>query len=131
MFGPGATGIVGAYYAVGGIDYFSKPFDPDLLRVKIGIYANIKQRADLLRNRERQRSLTTGLRDAGRSLLAACERGGPDPRVAFVLEPPGTGAHGGAGTREAGAQDHACGGPGYRAGAPCVRGGQEMGATPA
>src|SRR5262245_11325384 len=27
-------------YAAGGVDYFTKPFDPDLLRLKVGIYAS-------------------------------------------------------------------------------------------
>jgi PAS domain S-box-containing protein len=35
-------------YEVGGIDYFTKPFDPDLLRKKIGVYAMFHQRAALL-----------------------------------------------------------------------------------
>lgn len=29
-------------YEVGGIDYFTKPFDPDLLRKKIGVYASFR-----------------------------------------------------------------------------------------
>jgi len=32
-------------YAAGGVDYFTKPFDPDLLRLKVGIYASFRQRA--------------------------------------------------------------------------------------
>jgi PAS domain-containing protein len=39
-------------YAVGGIDYFGKPFDPDLLKLKIAIYASFRRKADLLRQRE-------------------------------------------------------------------------------
>jgi CheY-like chemotaxis protein len=41
-------------YEVGGIDYFSKPFDPELLKMKIAIYASVRQRSALLRERERQ-----------------------------------------------------------------------------
>lgn len=39
-------------YAAGGIDYFGKPFDPDLLKLKIAIYATFRRKADLLRQRE-------------------------------------------------------------------------------
>jgi len=40
-------------YEVGGIDYFTKPFDPDLLRKKMGVYASFRQRAAILAERER------------------------------------------------------------------------------
>ncbi len=40
-------------YAVGGMDYFGKPFDPDVLRRKLAVYASLSQRAQLLRERER------------------------------------------------------------------------------
>jgi PAS domain S-box-containing protein len=39
-------------YEVGGIDYFSKPFDPEILRVKVAAYASLRLKADLLRQRE-------------------------------------------------------------------------------
>ncbi|MEA3194183.1 MAG: hypothetical protein QOD26_2516 [Betaproteobacteria bacterium] len=39
-------------YAVGGIDYFSKPFDPDILKLKLRIYASFRTRENILRQRE-------------------------------------------------------------------------------
>src|SRR5678816_2213059 len=42
-------------YAAGGIDYFTKPFDPDILRLKVGIYAAFRHR---LAERERPVSYT-------------------------------------------------------------------------
>jgi PAS domain S-box-containing protein len=39
-------------YEVGGIDYFSKPFDPEILRVKVAAYASLRLKAELLRQRE-------------------------------------------------------------------------------
>jgi CheY-like chemotaxis protein len=67
-------------YAAGGIDYFSKPFDPDLLRLKVGIYATFRQRALVLRERdlvlkerERQIAETEELLQAGRKLSGMLE----------------------------------------------------------
>ena len=60
-------------YAAGGVDYFTKPFDPDLLRLKMGIYASFRQRTAVLRERERQLKETEELLQAGRKLSALLE----------------------------------------------------------
>lgn len=60
-------------YAAGGVDYFSKPFDPDLLRLKVGIYATFRQRAIVLQERERQLAETEQLLQAGRKLSGLLE----------------------------------------------------------
>src|SRR5262249_49743286 len=36
-------------YQVGGVDYFSKPFDPAILKLKVAIYASFRLKAELLR----------------------------------------------------------------------------------
>ena len=41
-------------YAAGALDYFSKPFDPEILRLKLGVYASFRQRHAVLKERERQ-----------------------------------------------------------------------------
>lgn len=60
-------------YAAGGVDYFTKPFDPDLLRLKLGIYASFRQRSAVLKERERQIKETEELLQAGRKLSAVLE----------------------------------------------------------
>lgn len=60
-------------YAAGGVDYFTKPFDPDLLRLKMGIYASFRQRAAVLKAREQQIKETEELLQAGRKLAALLE----------------------------------------------------------
>ena len=60
-------------YAVGGIDYFTKPFDPDLLRLKMGIYSSFRQKAAVLRERELRMVETEELLKAGRKLSAVLE----------------------------------------------------------
>ncbi len=60
-------------YEVGGIDYFTKPFDPDLLRLKMRAYASYRQRAAILKERERQLKETEELLQAGRKLSALLE----------------------------------------------------------
>ena len=60
-------------YEVGGVDYFAKPFDPDLLRLKPSIYASFRQKEAILRERERQIRETEELLSAGRKLSAVLE----------------------------------------------------------
>jgi PAS domain S-box-containing protein len=60
-------------YEVGGVDYFAKPFDPDLLRLKMSIYASFRQKAAILKERERQIRETEELLSAGRKLTAVLE----------------------------------------------------------
>ena len=60
-------------YAAGGVDYFTKPFDPDLLRLKMGIYASFRQRASFLREREQQLRETEEILRAGRKLSGFLE----------------------------------------------------------
>lgn len=57
-------------YSAGGVDYFLKPFDPDLLRLKVGIYASFRNR---LVERERQLRETEALLEAGRKLSSLLE----------------------------------------------------------
>jgi CheY-like chemotaxis protein len=60
-------------YEVGGVDYFSKPFDPEILRLKVGIYASFRQKATLLREKERQLRESEELLRTGRKLSAILE----------------------------------------------------------
>jgi PAS domain S-box-containing protein len=60
-------------YEAGGVDYFSKPFDPDLLRLKLGIYSSFRQKAEVLKERERHLRETEELLKAGRKLTAVLE----------------------------------------------------------
>jgi len=61
-------------YEVGGIDYFSKPFDPEILKLKVEIYASFRRRADFLRQRERQVLDAEELLRVGRRLSSTLER---------------------------------------------------------
>ena len=60
-------------YQVGGVDYFTKPFDPELLRLKMAIYASFRQKAALLDERELHVRETEKLLTAGRKLSAILE----------------------------------------------------------
>jgi PAS domain S-box-containing protein len=60
-------------YEVGGIDYFGKPFDPDILRMKIRVYASYRLKADLLKERERQIRQSEELLRVGRKLSSVLE----------------------------------------------------------
>lgn len=60
-------------YEVGGMDYFSKPFDPDILKRKVAVYASFRLRADLLRERERHVRESEELLRVGRKLSAVLE----------------------------------------------------------
>jgi two-component system, sporulation sensor kinase E len=42
-------------YAHGGIDFFTKPFNPDVLRLKVGIYAELYSKNLILRRKEAER----------------------------------------------------------------------------
>jgi PAS domain-containing protein len=60
-------------YQAGGIDYFSKPFDPDVLRLKIAIYASFRQKAKILQERERHVRESEELLRVGRKLASVLE----------------------------------------------------------
>jgi CheY-like chemotaxis protein len=44
-------------YESGAVDFFTKPFDPMLLKIKVGIYASLSQKDAELREREAELSL--------------------------------------------------------------------------
>jgi len=60
-------------YEVGGVDYFTKPFDPDILRMKVAIYASFRQKAAVLKERERQIRESEEVLKAGRKLSSVLE----------------------------------------------------------
>lgn len=60
-------------YEAGAVDYFSKPFDPEILKLKLGIYASHRLKAELLRQREHQIFETEQLMRAGRKLSSVLE----------------------------------------------------------
>lgn len=60
-------------YEVGGIDYFSKPFDPDILRMKVAVYASFRLKAQFLMERERHIRESEELLRVGRKLSSVLE----------------------------------------------------------
>ena len=60
-------------YEVGGIDYFSKPFDPEILKMKVAAYATFRVKADLLKERELHIRESEELLRVGRKLSAVLE----------------------------------------------------------
>ncbi len=60
-------------YDVGAMDYFSKPFDPDILKRKIAVYASFRLKSDVLRERERHIRESEELLRVGRKLSAVLE----------------------------------------------------------
>jgi PAS domain S-box-containing protein len=60
-------------YQAGAIDYFSKPFDPELLRMKVDLYSSYRQKVNLLVEREKRISDTEELLEAGRKLSSIME----------------------------------------------------------
>lgn len=60
-------------YQMGAVDYFSKPFDPDILKLKVGIYASLKHKANLLEERVKRITETEELLKAGRKLSSILE----------------------------------------------------------
>ncbi len=61
-------------YASGAVDYFGKPFDPDLLKMKVDIYASFRQKTFLLKEREKRVKETEELLRAGRKLAGTFEK---------------------------------------------------------
>jgi CheY-like chemotaxis protein len=60
-------------FKAGGIDYFGKPFDPEILKMKVAVYASFRQKTDLLKARERQIRESEELIKVGRKLSAVLE----------------------------------------------------------
>ena len=60
-------------YQAGGVDYFSKPFDPEILKLKLRIYAAFRTRENILRERELHLKESEELLRVGRKLSAVLE----------------------------------------------------------
>lgn len=60
-------------YEAGAVDYFSKPFDPEILRLKVRLYSAFQHRSRLLKERERRIQETEELLETGRKLSAVLE----------------------------------------------------------
>lgn len=57
----------------GGVDYFTKPFDPEVLKLKVNIYTTFRQKAELLRERERRVRESEDVLRVGRKLASMLE----------------------------------------------------------
>ena len=60
-------------YEVGGIDYFSKPFDPEILKLKVAVYASFRLKSEFLRERELHLKESEELLRVGRKLSSVLE----------------------------------------------------------
>jgi PAS domain S-box-containing protein len=60
-------------YKAGGVDYFGKPFDPEILKLKLRIYATFRNRENFLRQRERHVRESEELLRVGRKLASLLE----------------------------------------------------------
>lgn len=60
-------------YEAGGIDYFSKPFDPDILRMKIAVYASYRLHDEVLKAREKSVRESEELLRVGKKLSLLLE----------------------------------------------------------
>ena len=60
-------------YQAGGIDYFGKPFDPEILRLKVAIYASFRRRSKALQEQERHVRASEELLQAGKKLASVLE----------------------------------------------------------
>jgi len=60
-------------YEVGAVDYFTKPFDPDILKLKIAMYASFRQKNALLIEKEKQVKKSEELLKAGQKLSDVLE----------------------------------------------------------
>ncbi len=61
-------------YEAGAIDYFGKPFDPELLKMKVDIYSSFRQKSFLLKEREKRVAETEELLKASRKLSSVFEK---------------------------------------------------------
>lgn len=57
----------------GGIDYFTKPFDPEVLKLKVSIYSSFRQKNNLLREREEKIRESEEVLRAARKLASMLE----------------------------------------------------------
>jgi PAS domain S-box-containing protein len=80
-------------YAVGGIDYFSKPFDPEILKLKVSVYASFRLKAQFLKERELHLRESEELLRVGRKLSSVLESlpvgvliADPDGRICQITE---------------------------------------------